>query len=423
VSIFYGCQKWGIYLAVIASVFFQETQVYARSLSAPISLNTTQVLPKGVRSARVGGVTTMVDSWYDGGSQDVTVASPLIQELSYERLLRAENDESLKLNIESQLKAKGIPLDTIAGTSLADLNTRVTATIPALAMGVTDSWTLAVAVPVVHTRVDEATSFDSTPGLQKVVDEFAQKGRGDTKTIESKLNDVIATELDNKGYLPLEDREMTEVGDINLISKLRLYNGYSVKWALTNLLVIPTGRTRAINRLIDPAAGDGQWDFGTTSQMAFPITSKFRLLHEVGYLVQLPDTQDTRIPVSSGEILSRDVDLGARRDMGDIAHTMFGMMYQPFNFLTLGLGYQAAYKQQDRWQGDIVDPSRYELIGQFTEQYMQAAILQVGATSVQAYRAKQFPIPLTANLTYSRAFDGRHVRNNNVWSANVSLYF
>ena len=119
---------------------------WAGGLAAPFSINTTQVLPKGVRSFQVGGIQTTVDGWYNNQGINAGVASPFNQQLSYGRLLKGESSEDLKLNVESQLNLKNVSLDEIAGTSYADINTQVQVTLPAFAYGLTDRWTLAVAV-------------------------------------------------------------------------------------------------------------------------------------------------------------------------------------------------------------------------------------------------------------------------------------
>ena len=95
-------------LLTFLCVFLSSTLSWAGGLAAPFSINTTQVLPKGVRSVRVGGLTTTVDGWYNDNGYSTGVAEPFNQQLSYGRLMKAENDEDLKLNVESQLRNKGV---------------------------------------------------------------------------------------------------------------------------------------------------------------------------------------------------------------------------------------------------------------------------------------------------------------------------
>ena len=372
---------------------------------------------------RIGALTTMVDNWHNSQGAVTTIAEPMVQQLSYRRLLQGETNEDLKKNIESTLKAKGVDLDTIAGRSLADINTRVTATLPAFAYGVTSRWTLAVAVPLLYTNISVDTSFEGTEGLQNVVNDFAQKSRTQTQTVTTKLQDVVATELTTKNYLPLTNQERTEFGDVSLISKVLVYNGLSAQWAISNRITAPTGRTRAINRLVDPAAGDGQWDFGATSILQIPITAKWGVVHQVGHLIQFADHQDARIPFSAGERLSADIDERAYRDMGDISHTQLGVIYQPTPSFNIGTAYYASYKQRDQWTGGLASQERYDIIGIETDQYMQAAVVQVGASTINAFRQGKFALPLTANLLYSHVFDGRNVRNAPLWSASMTVFF
>ncbi len=177
---------------IFASLFFSSSLAWAGGLTTPFSINTTQVLPKGVRSFQVSGITTQVDGWHNDTGINSGVAEPFNQQLSYGRLLKAESDENLKLNVESQLRNKGVTLDTVAGESFADINTRVMVTLPAIAYGLTQRWTVALAVPIVYTNMDVETGFVGSKQLQELVTDFSSKSRKQASLIQSKLNDVIA---------------------------------------------------------------------------------------------------------------------------------------------------------------------------------------------------------------------------------------
>ena len=397
---------------------------YAGGLTAPFSMGSTQVLPKGVRSLRVGGINTAVDNWYNDKGNITGVAEPFDQQLTYGRLLKAEKDENLKLNVESQLKNKNVGLDEIAGRSFADINTTVTVTMPALAYGVTNRWTIAAVVPVIYSNLSVATSYTGTQQLQELVNNFSEKSRSQTAVIQQKLSDVIQTEITTKNYKPLADEEKTEVGDVTLVSKVLLHKGLSASWALTNTVSIPTARNRDASKVVDVNPGDGQWDIGTISTLQIPFSSKWSMVHQLGYTVQLPDYQDTRVPISLAERLSADYDGGAYRDLGDIMFTSLGFSYSPTSVFNIGTAYQFSYKEADVWRGAAVaDTNRYNALSVETEQNMQAAYLQLGLSSVAAYRRGSFPVPMSANLGYAHILDGRNVRDAPVWNLNVSMFF
>jgi len=411
------------FLVSTVLTFLLASPALAGGISSPLSISNTQVLPKGVRSLRVGGITTMIDDWHNRQGQIEGIAGPMNQQLSYKRLLSAEQDQDLSANIEAQLRAKGVDLDTIAGQALADVNTRLTVTAPALGIGLSKKWTLAIAFPIVHTNVNVSTSFVGTEGLQNLVTDLAGRSRKKTEGVKDKLNDVIATELAGKDYAPLVNREMTELGDVALIGKYRAFSGRTFRLSLTQRVNIATGRDRDANRLVDPAPGDGQNDIGLTVNSEYLINGRLSLLGEVGYLAQLPDFQDARLPISAKEFLSADYDARAYRDMGDIVHGNVAVQYKPFNFLTLATGYQISHKNQDYWSGDLFDQSRYGIIGQFTGQNAQSVVFQATASTVNAYRAKKFPVPLSAGLVYSKVFAGKFVRNAGIWSGQLSMFF
>lgn len=409
-------------LVFILSVFTAHS-VWAAGLATPYSLGSTTVLPKGVRSVRVGGLVTSVEGWYNDYGVTTGVASPFNQKLSYGRLLKAESDENLKLNVESQLANKGVSLDDTAGWSYADVNTRVIATVPAMAYGLTERWTVAIAVPIVYTNMDVATGFVGTPQLQNLVSDFSEKSRKQTQVIQQKLTDVIATELSNKGYKPLEDEEKTSIGDVTLVAKYLAAKGIHYSWAITNTFALPTAHVRDVNKVVDPTPGDGQFDWGITSTVEIPVSSTFKLINNTGYTIQFADTRETRIPYSEDERLSTDVDRDARRDLGDQMFSSFAMSYAPIDIVSFGGSWTIAYKERDRWTGTEFEAHRYRVLGHESEQYMQALYAQVGVSTVGMFRRKKFPVPLMGTIGVGKVIEGRNVRHDPLWNMTVTAFF
>lgn len=396
---------------------------YGAGLAAPFSLGSTQVLPKGIRSVQVTNLTTTVDGWYNDTGVTAGVAEPFNQQLSYSRLLKAESNENLKLNVESQLKNKGVDLNSIAGTSYADINTRAVVTVPTFAYGLTEKWTLAIAIPIVYTNMDVATGFVGSPQLQKLVTDFSAKSRKQTKLIESKLTDVIATELSNKGYKPLEDEERTQMGDLTLVAKYLAYQDLNVSWAITNRFVFPTAKIRDVNRVVDPAAGDGQFDWGVDSTIVVPVNSTISVIQQVGYTIQFADTLETRIPISKEERLSTDIDPGASRDIGDQVYGSLGTQIKANDSLAFGGSYTIAYKERDQWRGTLASQDRYNVLGVETEQFLQAFFLQTSVSTIESFKRQAFPIPMTATVGVGKVTDGRNIRHDPLWSVNMSMFF
>ena len=396
---------------------------WAAGLATPFSLSTTQVLPKGVRSVRVSGINTTVDGWYNDVGYGTAVAEPFNQQLSYGRLLKAENDDNLKMNVEAQLNNKGVPLTNIAGAAYADINTRVFATLPAIAYGLTSRWTVALAVPIVYTNIDVETGFVGTEELQTLVDDFSQKSRKQTGIIQEKLTDVVATELANKGYKPLVDSEQTQVGDLVLVAKYLAAKGLSYSWSITNTLTAPTGHVRDTNKLVDPTPGDGQWDYGITSTLELPVTAQFRFINNTGYTFQFSDVREARVPISETERASADIDYGANRDLGDQMFSSIGAIYDPADWISFGGTYTFAYKERDKWTGVNFSQDRYRVLGVETEQWMEAIYLQTTLSTVGMYRRNIFPVPFLMTLGYGQAFDGRNIRKDPLYSLNATMFF
>lgn len=409
--------------SLITSILFYTSFGWTGGLTTPWTVGSTAVLPKGVRSLRVGGLVTSVDGWYNDYGVTSGVAEPFNQNLSYSRLLKAEKNENLKLNVESQLRNRNVNLDSIAGQSYADINTTVVATLPAIAYGLTDRWMLAMAIPIVYTNMDVATGFVGSSELQSLVNDFSGKSRKQTALIQQKLSDVIATEIANKGYKPLVDQQKTQMGDIILMAKYLAHQSLNYSWALTNTFTLPTAHVRDVNKVVDPTPGDGQFDYGITSTVEVPISSQVKFVNQTSYTIQFADTRETRVPISKDERLSSDVDYGASRDIGDIVTTSLGAVYSPWSFISFGGSYTIGYKERDEWRGGSFSPDRYRVLGVETEQFMQAVFVETAFSTVQMFQGKKFPIPLMAGMGVGKVIDGRNVRHDPLWSLNMTAFF
>ncbi len=213
------------------------------------------------------------------------------------------------------------------------------------------------------------------------------------------------------------------MGDLALVAKYLAIKKIGYTWGITNTLTLPTGQVRDISRLADPTPGDGQVDFSVASVFEVPITGQLRLLNQTGVTIQFADVRATRIPISEDERLSADVDEGANRDLGDMATSSFAALYSPIDLLNFGASYTIGYKQRDRWTGVNASADRYRALGVETEQFMQAVFLQTGLSTVGSYRRKEFPVPLMATLGFGKVFDGRNIRNDPLWSLNMTMFF
>ena len=88
-----------------------------------------------------------------------------------------------------------------------------------------------------------------------------------------------------------------------------------------------------------------------------------------------------------------------------------------------GGAYTFAYKQRDVWTGTNASADRYRALGVETEQVMHAAYVQMSLSSINLYKRKKFPLPLLTTLGVGQAFAGRNVRNDPLWSLNMTAFF
>lgn len=410
---------------IVLLTFFSTSYSFGIGLVSPYSVGTTTTLPKGVRNVMISGITAQYGNRFNDLGVSDAMAGPFNQTLTYGRLLHGEKNQKLVDDVEAALLAKGISLDTPAGDSKASIISRATVTSPVIAYGITDKWSVAVTVPIVYTNISVATGFIARPQLVGVLNDFNNKSANKTKDVEAKLNDVISTEINSKGYEPLVNQESTEVGDLSIFSRVNVHQGRNLSITLGQFITAPTGRQFSVNKVIDPAPGDGQWDFGTSATFNYKLAGdKMILFSETQARWQFAHRRAMRIPIDTVERLSSDIDYNTYRKLGDIYQTSLGSIFQITNWIGAAMGYQVGYKEKDIYRGDaIADFKRYDALSFETEQFMQAGIWQFNVSSLQAFKANKFPLPFTWSVNFSRTFQGRNIRTDDMWSTNLAVFF
>ncbi|MCM2280303.1 MAG: transporter [Bdellovibrionaceae bacterium] len=397
---------------------------HAGDLTVPFSSDSAAVLPAKVRNVRVTTLTTTVADVFNAQGRTEGLAAQMNKTITWEDLAKAQSPGMDRHTLRGYLLARGFSLNEPVGQTHGIVNSRVTATVPVLAYGLTPKVTMAVAVPVIYSHVNVATGWTAYPSVERGLQTLSADGRHN-KVLqnEPKLQNVVQTEFASKGYKPPRDAQKTQMGDVTLVTKVRMLETTKLGVTLQPRMVMPTGRRADINDVFDVAGGDGQFDVGLGVVTDYFPSGRWTLTGAAHYLNQLPTRVSLRIPTVPNETLTPDVDSRTKMNLGDSVQASLTGRYKLTDLWTLSAGASAQYKQKDDYRGASYDSYRYDYLETDTEQAMASALGSIGYSTIALFREKRFPVPFEATLTGSQVFAGRNVRKNTVGAFELAMFF
>ena len=311
-----------------------------------------------------------------------------------------------------------------AGEASGWIDSRVTATIPTLAYGVSDRWTVGLAVPILYSNMHPTTGWTADPNFQAQLNALGANGyHNKTLSYQGDLQNPIATELRNYCYDPLVDQSQTGLGDIVIAGKYMAYKQGRLAFAVSPKVSLPTGRAQDVNKIVDLAPGDGHVNMGVAAITDYHVMPRTTWNNTLSYTLQMPTVLAKRIPTASDNWISPDVDESAHQKLGDIMAIGTGLRYELFPAVTLGGQYSFQYKAPDSYTDNHYDPTRYHYLSTETEQTMHAFEIGLSYSTVPLYRAKRFDVPLDIGANYATVLAGRNTKKIDLVALELASYF
>lgn len=399
----------------------------AAGLMAPISFDSTGVLPKGIRNLRVGGFTSEVTDKYDGAGHVVPLANAFNKPVTWNMLVNSRSDLAEQAQLRGGLESQGVNLDEAIGVSAGIVNLRLTSTVPVFAYGLTDNVTLGLGLPVVYTNSAVDAGWMANSSFNTALVRLQQAGF-ETRILKfaTDLQNVVTSQIRQNGYKELIGESRTDIGDLTVGLKERIYKSDNASVALSQRLVLPTGRTADIDKVVDPAPGDGHFNLGVgaiAEVIPLPSYAKFSMTSSATYLYQFASNQAIRVPRSGETSLSPDKDNNVQVKRGDIATAGLAGKYQLSESLAGQLGYSLQYKMSDSFQGGAYAPSRYAFLERDTWSNLQAVLVSFSGSTIPLFKKKQFPVPLDASFSVAHVLGGANASKMDIAIFDLAAYF
>jgi len=411
-------------LALILMLQFSCQGAFAGGLAAPFEVENASVLPPSIRNPRLKNINSWIEGKYNAAGTVEGLGEKLNKSLIWDKVISSLTDNTQKNLLKGTLASKNLSSADSVGNITGAVNAYVNANVPVLAIGVTDRWTLALAVPVYKVELSADTGFIISPNGQNIINEAKSKDAPKAAEMTLKLSHPLSNTLQTMGYKPITSERFTALGDIKLVSKYKLAETDTDILTFKSDLTFPTGRVSDVDKLVELPTGDGQYDLG------FGLIWDHKLLPNLTWnfyainTIQLADKLKRRIPTEPEGSLSADIE-NVDRDSGD--QYLAGTSVQ-FGSSTGGiyanLGYIYQSMQATRFKGHRFSQERYDwLENQYPSQMLTSMVGQVGYSSIESYKSKEFPIPLQANLGFGHPLSGRNATAADVYMAELVLFF
>ena len=400
---------------------------HAEDLKTPIELESTQVLPRGVRNPRLKNLIMFIDSRYGANGAVEPLGNQLNQSVTWQTMIASQK------TTDDQEMLKGLLLASHIGdwdkngpgSTTGVVNTYVNAKVPVLAFGVTDHLTLALAVPVIKVEVGADTGYVSrnTKDTQSFFDSLCASNPVKCNQIKAQLQDATNQKLTAYGYESIHSQTVSGIGDVKLVSKYLFRHNEKNDWTLKGELTFPTGIRPNPDKALDVPTGDGRYAFSKSLIWDHKILPALTWNTYGGYTAFFSNHVVKRIPTVL-DALSPDKE-ELKRKMGHLISggTSLSYRFLPLG-LSLGLGYGVQYLSQTQYEDGAFQSDRYRLLEEASPaQLLHTSTLMAGFSTVEMYQAGGSLLPFQANLAWSHPLSGKNVPKNDLVMGELVLFF
>ncbi len=387
--------------------------------SPSLAFENTKVLPKGVRNVNVRSVSTTISDKTNQSGQAMALSEPLARDLTFHKLLNGKKGLE-RTKLAAFMSAYGFNEGDVLGTFTADMQGRVDVLAGIGSYGISDSLTLAIAVPYYRASTSVKVGFKPGGRGQEFVAALTQSSMNQYENAY-KYNDTVGElrkKIADNGYRDLNDWSGEGLGDLTFAAKDLFYKTSRAALAVTGGIVAPTGRVDDPDNLTDLPFGDGQWD--TFGQLTADQTLGYGFtLNEYGkYTYQFAGqksvrmiTDDERIEVESERVKFK---------LGDKWETGTSVAFESYDGISAGLGLVRLAKFGDRY--GVSGDSREEL-AEGTDQWALYTEARLGYSTIPAFQRKDFKVPFALGLEYRQHQSSKNYPVANLVQVDAAVFF
>lgn len=391
------------------------------------AMDSTEILPKGINSPAIRyGIISGVDSKYMADGSVMSLNDINTVNFDSKQLEKINPDVTNLVNILNEFSQQRLGQQLNLGTMRVETVPDVKYMAPIYARGISESLTLALALPIVFYE-NELSLQQSASNVSQICSQFSgiENDIPELKSACQELNvkvvDATRNELSKKGYRPIQDRKETVLGDAQFVSLWKFHDDQIHSALLRTTLTLPTGKKNDPDDLADLGV------FGNTAIEPAVVVNylpwrRMRLAAKAGYKFILPDSMEVRVPGSEGDILpGQETKEKVSRRTGGTAFVGGAANLSIGSSFSIAGGYEYSRKSADNFSGNR--GARYDILGKDSKS--QAHKLRAGVTydTISLYqRTKSFP-PLKLDYEVINTIAGSNSDRQLVNEFSLTMFF
>lgn len=388
-----------------------------------LTLASTSVLPEKINSPsfRYGTVSGIGQRYNSQGSL-MTLTDLNSLDMNSAALVSLEPEAKELVSVLNNFGPQGFGDNLHLGSLKIEVDPSVKYFAPIYARGMTDKWTLAVGLPVI-TYQNNINLYTTGSNIEQTETEL----RGISPDLDAafdRLKINLVTEAQNvlqkKGYKPLENREDTFLGDVQLASLYQFMNRGAWSGLTRTTVNLPTGPAPDPDDLTDL---DIFHQTSIDQQVVFGYNHRDRvfLYAKSGVRLNLPDQITTRVPEKVGDLPDVDRRDQVQRQIGPQGVVGAATEYRVIDTFSVLAGLDFIEKMQDSYKGS--KNWDYSVLAKDTRSSGKRARLGVALDTTRAYFRNEAMIPALVSYEWTDTLSGRNIERqttNEIW---LTLFF
>lgn len=389
------------------------------------ALDSSDVLPSHINSpsVRIGSITGIGQKYTSSGSlMSLTDVNSIT--FDSKKLVSIEPRVQQLIAVLNQFGQQQMGNALTLGTLHINIDPSVNYYAPINAYGITDKWTIAVGVPIIHYRngISLSQSGSNLDAIQRQAGGISPELDSAFDELHAGLIQSAQKEIAGKGYKPLQNVDTTFVADTQLVSLYQIFNNKRTALLTKTTLNLPTGPKDDPDDLTD-LSDFGQTTISEGAVLTYMLMPKLRVSGLLTGTYGIPDKIDKRVPTSPDDSLP-DISTkqNVNRQIGASVSLGVSTMYWLSQRWSAGAGYDIMTKASDKYWGSR-SGSRYDLLEADTNQTSHRVRFGVSYDTISAYLAKQSFMPAMISYTYSDTIAGVNIARQTIHELWLTMFF
>ena len=381
----------------------------------------TSTLPSSIYSPaiRYGHIEGLDQRFTDSGSL-VKLTDYKAIEFDAKTLARLNSQAQNLIASLNRFGAFGLGDSLNLGVLEIQTKPQINYTAPVLARGMTNRWTLALGVPVIHyqNNVKLSQSF-SNIGYYK--NQFSGLSAELDKALNTNIGESTQQALQAKGYRRLENRDEKFLGDLQLVSLYKIYEDTDLTIVHQATLSLPTGPRYDASDLLALNS------FHKTSlenllSLSVNVGSLWKVTPYTSFRLNLPEKIDARIPTNEEDILpDQNSTENIEKQEGLSLEVGLQNSIDLTDAFRVAIDYRLGVKAEDHYAGSR--SGRYDLLAQNSNSRWQKASVEFVYSTVKSYLKKSSAFPFMLSVNFFDTLSGQNIERRVGQELSMTLFF